>query len=142
MIIQDRDAGRRFFYEVWRKYNAKDRLEPLEELVLGVILEHPEYHEYLENEEDALALEFTPDAGATNPFLHMGMHIAIKEQVQTDRPAGIGDLYQLLLDKRFSDTHALEHRMMECLGETLWRAQRDQTLPDEQAYLECVRKIQ
>jgi hypothetical protein len=31
--------------------------------------------------------------------------------------------------------------MMECLGQALWQAQRDQTHPDEMAYLECLRKI-
>jgi hypothetical protein len=29
--------------------------------------------------------------------------------------------------------------MMECLGEALWRAQRDNRLPDEVAYLECLK---
>jgi hypothetical protein len=31
---------------------------------------------------------------------------------------------------------------MECLGESLWQAQRDNRLPDEDAYLECLRKLQ
>ncbi|HKL76856.1 MAG TPA: DUF1841 family protein [Gammaproteobacteria bacterium] len=39
------------------------------------------------------------------------------------------------------DTHAAEHEMMECLGRSLWEAQRAGQEPDEQAYLECVRKL-
>jgi hypothetical protein len=31
--------------------------------------------------------------------------------------------------------------MIECLGEILWTAQRNNRLPDEQAYLDCLHKI-
>jgi hypothetical protein len=37
--------------------------------------------------------------------------------------------------------HAAEHRLIECLAETLWEAQRDRVPPDEQAYLERVRRL-
>lgn len=142
MFFQNRDAGRRFYFQVWHNYReGNDRLEPLEQLVLGVILEHPEYHQYLENEEDTVTVEFTPESGLTNPFLHMGMHIAIKEQVGSDRPEGISELYQLLLKSGRRDVHELEHNMMECLGEILWRAQRNNALPDEHAYMECLQRL-
>jgi len=110
--------------------------------VLGVILDHPEYHRYLNNETDAVNNEFTPESGQVNPFLHMGMHIAIKEQVGSDRPAGISGLYHALLQGGWPDGHELEHNMMECLGEILWQAQRDNTLPDEYAYMECLKSLQ
>lgn len=140
MFVQDRDSARRFFLEVWRKYRQKLPLEPLEEIVAAVILQHPEYHGLLENEEHALSGEYTVEVGQTNPFLHMGMHIAIREQLLTDRPHGIVALYNSRL-KFFNDPHALEHRMMECLGEVLWVAQRNNVLPDEEAYLDCLRRI-
>lgn len=141
MFVQDRDTGRRIFFEIWRKYQEKlTVLEPLEELILGVILDHTEYHPLLQDPDSNLGQEFTPEMGQSNPFLHMGMHIAIQEQVSTDRPTGITILYQQLL-KRSSDRHGLEHRMMECLGESLWLAQRNNTMPDEAAYLECLKGI-
>ncbi len=140
VFIQDRDAGRRFLLEIWKKYQASIPLQELEELVLGVILEHPEYHVLLSDEEAAMLQEYTPETGKTNPFLHMGLHIAIREQVGSDRPGGITALYQQLLSK-FATAHDLEHRIMECLGEALWSAQRNNTLPDETAYLECVKRI-
>lgn len=138
-FIQDRESGRRFFLEVWDKHQKGMPLEPLEELVLGVIIEHPEYHDWLV-QADAMLREFTPEQGITNPFLHMGMHIAIREQVSSDRPAGIAVLYRRLLPE-FASAHDLEHRIMECLGETLWIAQRDNTLPDENSYVDCIRRI-
>jgi hypothetical protein len=139
-MIQDRESSRRFFVQVWKKFESGQPLQQLEELVLGVIQEHPEYHVLLDRDEELLLQEFTPETGITNPFLHMGMHIAIREQVKSDRPAGIREIYQNLVAKSAS-VHELEHRMMECLGETLWSAQRNNTLPDEASYLDCIKRI-
>jgi hypothetical protein len=140
-LIQDRDSGRTFFLEVWGKHNNKLPLEALEQMVLDVILRHPEYHVILEKDEKEIsAMEFTPEMGMTNPFLHMGMHIAILEQIGSDRPPGITVLYQQLLPK-YTSAHDLEHSLMECLGESLWLAQRNNTLPDEAQYLEQVKKL-
>ena len=85
-------------------------------------------------------MEFMPEMGMTNPFLHMGMHITILEQIGANRPSGITALYQQLL-RSYPSAHDLEHSMMECLGETLWQAQRNNTLPDESQYLEQVRLL-
>jgi len=140
MLIQGREESRRYFVETWRKYRAEEALEPLERQLLGVILEHPEYHAQLDDGEAALAAEFTPEGGQSNPFLHMGMHLALREQVGTDRPAGIAALYRRLLHK-YESEHALEHAMLECLGEALWTAQRNGLPPDEAAYLECLKRL-
>jgi hypothetical protein len=140
-LIQDRDSGRIFFLEVWGKNKKKLPLEALEQMVLDVILQHPEYHVILEKDEKEIsAMEFTPEMGMTNPFLHMGMHITILEQIGSNRPSGITSLYQQLLPK-YPSAHDLEHRIMECLGESLWMAQRNNTLPDEAQYLEQVKRL-
>lgn len=139
-FIQDRDDSRRYFLSVWEKYKTGTVLEPMEDMVLQVILEHPEYHDYLDQGEAALAQEFTPESGMSNPFLHMGMHIAIREQVSTDRPPGIRNLHKQLARKMNSALEA-EHRMLDCLGEVLWRAQREQTIPDEADYMEKIKRL-
>lgn len=140
-MIQDRDSGRTFFLEVWAKYKRQAPLESLEKMVLDVILQHPEYHEILcQDEKEIAAMEFLPEAGMTNPFLHMGMHITILEQIGSNRPPGITALYKQLLPG-YPSAHDLEHSMMECLGEALWQAQRNNTLPDESQYLEQVKQL-
>ena len=140
-MIQDRDSGRAFFLEVWEKHKKQLPLEALEQMVLDIILQHPEYHVILEKDEKEIsAMEFTPEMGVSNPFLHMGMHITIQEQIGSNRPPGITALYQHLLPK-YSSAHDLEHSMMECLGEALWLAQRNNALPDEAQYLEQVKKL-
>ncbi|MGQ0657978.1 MAG: DUF1841 family protein [Chromatiales bacterium] len=55
-------------------------------------------------------------------------------------PTGIAALHRRLL-RRLGDTHVLEHRRMDCLGEALWRAQRDNVFPDEGACLNCLRRL-
>ena len=91
MFVQDRDDARRYFVRVRQKYNDKQALDPLEQLILDVILAHPEYHGILDQGGELLRHDYSPEAGNINPFLHMSMHIAIKEQIETDRPAGIRD---------------------------------------------------
>ncbi|HRY17298.1 MAG TPA: DUF1841 family protein [Candidatus Competibacteraceae bacterium] len=139
MFGNDRDNLRRYYCTVWEKARAGQSLEPLEQLIASVINEHPEYQAVLTDTETALSREYTPEGGQTNPFLHMGMHIAIQEQLGGNRPAGILAVYQQLC-QRIGDTHAAEHAMMECLGEALWEAQRSGHEPDEQVYLERLRR--
>ena len=140
MLIKNRDDARRYFIEVRRKYSNNQALEPMEQLILDVIMTHPEYHDMLERKEDVLKEDYLPEQGNMNPFLHMSMHIAIKEQIQTDRPAGISALCESLL-KKYGDQHEMEHQVMECLGESLWLAQRNNCMPDERAYLENVKAL-
>jgi hypothetical protein len=137
---QNREQLRQMYRNSWRKYTARQPLEPLEAQVAAVIAEHPEYVPVLEAGSEGLAADYTPEGGRANPFLHMGLHLAIREQVATDRPAGIAGIHQAL-SQRLADAHAAEHAMLELLAETLWEAQRAGRAPDEQRYLERLRKL-
>lgn len=137
---QDRQKLRQQYLDVWAKAIQRLPLEPLEQLIADVIADHPEYHPLLKNAEAAIDSEFYPEHGTTNPFLHMGMHIALREQVATDRPIGITDLTRKMLLK-YRDSHLMEHEMMEPLGQILWQAQRDNTAPDETLYMELLQQL-
>jgi hypothetical protein len=141
MLFSDnRQDIRRTFIEVWEKLEARTPLTQLEDLIAGVIQQHPEYHTTLAQGEAVLDRDWTPEHGETNPFLHMGMHIAIREQLSIDRPPGIRAAHEAL-GKKLGDAHAAEHQMQEALGETLWEAQRAGIPPDEQRYLQRVREM-
>lgn len=140
MFGGQRDQMRQVFFDAWRKQQSGESLQPLEEMVAGVVRQHPEYHALLNKPESAKEREFTPEGGQTNPFLHMGMHIGLLEQISTDRPQGIAELYRRLC-QRLGDTHQAEHQLMECLGRMLWEAQSANRMPDEQAYLDCIRRL-
>ncbi len=140
MFTNDRTQIRRVFTEAWRKRREGLPMEPLEQLIAHIVEQHPEYHKLLGNPDAALDKDYLPEAGETNPFLHMGMHISLQEQISTDRPAGIAGLHRRLT-QRIGDPHEAEHRMMECLARMLWEAQRNNRLPDEQAYLEGLKAL-
>jgi len=137
---QSREELRRAYLDAWQRSSTGLPLSPLEEQIATVIAQHPEYHAWLERGEAALAADFGPERGATNPFLHLGMHLAIREQVSTDRPPGIRAIHASLAIRCGGALEA-EHRMMEALGETLWESQRSGRAPDEQAYVERLRRL-
>ena len=136
---ESRSDTRQTFFDVWAKMQEGRPLTALETLIADVIRMHPEYHVLLGQGIEALDKDWLPEGGETNPFLHMGMHIAIREQLSIDRPPGIKEAYEKLLQKS-GDQMQTEHLMLECLGETLWRAQRENRMPDEQLYLRLVRE--
>jgi hypothetical protein len=70
----------------------------------------------------------------------MGLHLAIREQVSTNRPAGITEVHARLA-ARMGSAHEADHRMLEVLAEALWEAQRAGKAPDEAAYLERLRTL-
>jgi len=139
MFGQNREQLRRFYQQCWQKRCNGEPLQGLELLVAQVIEQHPEYHALIADPH-ALDKDFAVQDGQTNPFLHMGMHITLAEQLGSDRPAGIRNLHHKIT-LRAGDAHQAEHRMMDCLGLVLWEAQRAGRAPDEQAYLACMRKL-
>jgi len=126
------------YVDAWRKKCAGELLSPLEAQIAQVIEDHPEYQSAMAG--GILEGPYTPEDGQTNPFLHMGLHLAIREQVATDRPEGIAAVLASLFEKA-GDRHVAEHLVLDCLAEALWTAQSNNTAPDEQAYLERLRRL-
>ena len=91
---QDRHELRKMYSEAWKKELAGQPMSPLELQIAAVVAQHPEYHDAVTGED--LDRDYTPEGGRTNPFLHMGLHLGIREQVATDRPAGIAGIYEAL----------------------------------------------
>jgi hypothetical protein len=134
-----RDELRGLYRAAWRKFRLQQTLSPLDKQIVAVISEHPEYHVIIESAASDLA-NYSPRSGQLNPWLHMGLHLAIREQVSTNRPHGIADVHAKLA-KQLGDAHEAEHRMLEALAEQLWEAQRGNKPPSELAYLERLRGL-
>jgi len=128
---------RQMFFASWDKYQHKKPLLPLENEIVQVILAHPEYHKVIENYHKFQQQSYFPESGDTNPFLHMGLHLAVREQVATDRPTGINAAYKHLV-KKYGDPLAVEHLIMDQLAECLWLAQKNNLPPDEKHYLQAL----
>ncbi len=139
MFNPSRHQARQFLFSTWYKYKHQEALSDMEEIALKVILLHPEYQSILDDTERYHDKDYPPEMGITNPFLHMGMHITIKEQLSIDQPAGIRDRFERLLKKNANE-HDTMHQIMECLAEMIWQAQRSQSAPDPSIYFECLDK--
>jgi hypothetical protein len=139
MFNPSREQVRNFFFDAWRKYREGRPLEGLETVAVEVMLLHPEYHHVLDDPDRFLEREYTPEDGQANPFLHMSLHVAIEEQLAIDQPPGIRAEFERILADR-GDRHDALHVALECLGETVWAAQRARAVPDGAAYLECLRR--
>ena len=126
------------YRDAWQKQLDKTPLTPLELQITAVVEWHPEYHDDVMSDE--LDKDYTPDGGQTNPFLHMGLHLGIREQVATNRPAGINAIFSTLAAKT-GDAHTAEHQMIDCLAETLWEAQSHNNSPDQQKYLQRLHQL-
>ncbi len=133
---------RRFFCGVYRKQRGGEPMEAIEVLTGQWIDRHPEFHATLADEAGALReLEHTaPKAStdASNPFLHLSMHLSVSEQCSIDQPAGVRQAVELLA-ARLDSLHDAHHVAMEALGRMVWESQRAGRPPDGQAYLEALR---
>ncbi len=140
MFNPSRNEARQFFIDSWRKYRNQEPLSAMEGVVVEVTIAHPEYHRVLESPDEFLDKDFPPEFGDVNPFLHLGMHVAIAEQLSIDQPQGIVAAFEALKMKLASD-HEARHKIIDCLGEMLWQSQRHGTPPDVASYLACIEQV-
>jgi hypothetical protein len=135
-----REEVRRFFCDTWKKRTGDQILTPMETLASDWMAEHPEYHTLLVDPEGAIAQDYTPERGETNPFLHLSMHLSISEQISIDQPPGIKAIAENLT-KKLGSKHEAAHSMMECLGQIMWEAQREGQALSPEKYLEALQKL-
>src|SRR4026207_2309662 len=136
MFNPSRGEVREMFFGAWRKYREGVPLAGMEAAALDVILLHPEYHAVLETPGRYRDRDYTDEA---NPFLHMSLHLAPAEPrsphppaptthppaAPPGPPAGCRAVLAM-----FQARHEALHQALECLAETLWRAQRDGAPPE------------
>jgi len=139
MFSQNRQQLRQYYHDIWQKRQSNQSLLPLEIIICQVIEQHPEYHVIFDTTSN-LEQEYFVENGQSNPYLHMGLHISLHEQISTDRPAGIRAIYSQLQVK-YSNAHETEHEMMECLTESLWLAQKNNLPPSEENYLAALKAL-
>ena len=136
MFDPTREQVRETFFGAWRKYRAGEPLVGIEAVAVGVVLAHPEYHAILDDPERHRERDYVDEG---NPFLHMSLHMALEEQLSIDQPPGIAARFAELV-RRAGERHGAVHEAIECLAETIWRAQRNNAPPDGDAYLACLER--
>ena len=130
MFTQDRSKQREFLAKSWQKHINAEKLEPLEFQLAMIVKKHPEYHALIND----INLEYFPEQGKTNPFLHINLHLALQDQLALNQPNGINDIYKQLIVIH-KDAHDVEHMMIECIAEMIFNSQKNNTNLDQDNYL-------
>lgn len=129
-----RDQARQFLFDAWAKFRQQVVLTDLEKIAVEVIQMHPEYHATFDAPERYINQQYFPEMGQTNPFLHISLHLSVIEQISINQPTGIRDVYTKLLSQ-YHDQHQAQHAIVDCLAETIWHAQKNNTGLDSVYYL-------
>ncbi len=138
-----RDEVRAFFFNAWAQFKAQNPLSDLEKIAVNVMHMHPEYQAILSAQEAFKQQEYFPELGETNPFLHMSLHLSILEQISINQPIGISGIYEQLKLKHQNEhdvEHQAQHAILDCLGEAIWQAQRNNTALDANYYVQLLQQ--
>jgi hypothetical protein len=131
---------REIYFKIWRKHQLNEKMEPMEKQLFNLIQEHPEYHTILSNPEKYSDYNFSAENNEENPFLHLSLHLALLEQVSTNRPKGITAAYKDIVNT-MGDAHHAEHHIMDILASNLRGALDQGNQPDEKTYLKQLKKL-
>ncbi len=130
---QNRATQRTFLANAWQKFIDKKALDPLENQLTQVIEMHPEYQQLINDVES----DYFPEQGEVNPFLHINLHLSLREQLSINQPIGIRKYYQQILNTT-KNPHEAEHKMMECIAKMIFSSQKNNMPMDYQAYIRCL----
>ena len=136
----DRNELRNFYFQAWKKYREQRPLEAIEQQIATVVSEHPEYINTIENPDKFQDKDYDERSGEANPYLHLGLHLAIRDQIQTNLPAGIQPLYAKL-NTQYTSHLDLEHAIMPILFEEIYAMQHNKTEFSAENYLEKIRGL-
>jgi len=134
-----RDQARQFLFDAWKKFKVQVTLTDLEKIAVEVMQMHPEYHVILDAPERYMHEQYFPEMGTTNPFLHLSLHLSVIEQISINQPIGITKIYAQLQQK-YGDSHLAQHEILDCLAETIWQAQRNNSGLDSEHYITLLEK--
>jgi len=137
----DRKQLRKMYFDSWYKAQNDKPLTPLETQIADVIGMHPEYHPHLTADTEAqIDKDYQTQMGEANPFLHMGLHLGLREQIATDRPVGIKSIF-FKLTTSVKNSHQAEHLCMDILSHFIMESQQSGKAPNDQKYLQQLNQV-
>lgn len=135
LYSQDRATQRKFLFNAWQKFINKEPLEDLEKKIVEIIDIHKEYQHLINNIE----LDYPLEQNNINPFLHINLHLTLREQLAINQPFGIKQAYDSLVAK-LKDSHLAEHLIMDCIVKMISSVQKTGTTINEKEYFDCIQK--
>jgi hypothetical protein len=106
----------------------------------GVLDDHPEARAHLAAHGAEGGAGPGPEEDESAFFLHLALHVALREQAAADLPPGIRALYEAYLARAAGDRLRAEHRMLPALEEAVARSLAQPGGDDPQPYLEALRR--
>ena len=106
----------------------------------GVLDDHPEARARLAAHGAGPGAGPEPEEDESAFFLHLALHVALREQAAADLPPGIRALYEAYLARAAGDRLRAEHRMLPALEEAVARSLAHPGGDDPQPYLEALRR--
>lgn len=139
MTVDRRALARIFWCDAFRRLSEMPPdLSPNAAAAVEIVGLHPELHGELDDPDAAVSRRFGDRE--SNPFLHLALHLSVREQVQSDFPQGVRSLYERL-KLVLGDEHIAEHRLMDCTSRVMARALREGRSLDPIRYLNDLRKL-
>ncbi len=133
LYSQNRSEQRAFLSNAWVKFQNNESLDPMEFQLVEIIKLHPEYHHLIQTTD----AEYFPEHGQVNPFLHINLHLALREQLSINQPIEVRLAYDSLLEK-IKDPHEVEHTLIDCIAEMIFLAQKNHSPFDYENYKRCL----
>ena len=133
LYSQNRSEQRAFLSNAWVKFQNNEGLDPMEFQLVEIIKLHPEYHHLMQTTD----AEYFPEYGQVNPFLHINLHLALREQLSINQPIEVRLAYDSLLEK-IKDPHEVEHTLIDCIAEMIFSAQKNNSSFDYENYKKCL----
>lgn len=131
--------ARGHFFSAFQKMQNNEPMEQIEKQLAEIIRMHPEYEKFL-TDDKYRDYTFNPEVDPTNPFIHMSMHQAVREQLGTNRPEGIIDVFAELCLK-VGDAHEAEHRVAEQLMSLMYEMMQGGKQYTDEQYLAKLRSM-
>lgn len=133
LYSKNRSEQRAFLSNAWVKFQNNEDLDPMEFQLVEIIKIHPEYHHLIQTTD----AEYFPEHGQVNPFLHINLHLALREQLSINQPIEVRLAYDSLLEK-IKDPHEVEHTLIDCIAEMIFSAQKNHSSFDYENYKRCL----
>jgi len=136
LYSQNRSEQRAFLSNAWVKFQNNENLDPMESQLVEIIKLHPEYHHLIQITD----VEYFPEHGQVNPFLHINLHLALREQLSINQPIEVRLAYDSLLEK-IKDPHEVEHTLIDCIAEMIFSAQKNNQELNFIRYKNCIKSF-
>ena len=126
---------RKVFYDAWVRHMEGERLSDFDQRLVQVMQCYPEFTQHITPGGTQPVVQ---SQSTQNPYMVMGAHLEVVEQVAQDRPEGIRLLYQSLALKA-GDIQA-QIMMRDILLTVLAQSYQSGDVPDYSEYLQMLKK--